>query len=124
MVLVDREAFQNVLVGQGVPGGPVVENPSCNAGDTGSIPGLGRSHVLRDNRTQAPQLLRPSAATTEPVPTTRETTEMRSLCAAAGEELPLVATRERPCAATKTQRSQKVNKINVKEKECGGGERL
>ena len=68
MVLVDRGAFQNVLVGQGVPRGPVVENPSCNAGDMGSIPGLGRSHVLRDNRTQAPQLLRPSAATTEPVP--------------------------------------------------------
>ena len=23
------------------PGGPVVKNPSCNAGDTGSIPGRG-----------------------------------------------------------------------------------
>ena len=23
------------------PGGPVVENPSCNSGDTGSIPGRG-----------------------------------------------------------------------------------
>ena len=28
------------------PGGPVVKNLSYNAGDTGSIPGLGRSHVL------------------------------------------------------------------------------
>ena len=26
------------------PGGPVVKNPPCNAGDTGSIPGSGRSH--------------------------------------------------------------------------------
>ena len=26
------------------PGGPVVKNPPANAGDTGSIPGLGRSH--------------------------------------------------------------------------------
>ena len=32
-----------------VPGGPVVKNPAANAGDTGSIPGLGRSHVLRGN---------------------------------------------------------------------------
>ena len=24
-----------------VPGGPVVKNPPCNAGDVGSIPGLG-----------------------------------------------------------------------------------
>ena len=34
---------------QGFPGGPVVKNPPANAGDTGSIPGLGRSHVLKDN---------------------------------------------------------------------------
>ena len=27
------------------PGGPVVKNPSCNAGNTGSIPGPGGSHV-------------------------------------------------------------------------------
>ena len=29
------------------PGGPVVKNPPSNAGDTGSIPGLGRPHMLR-----------------------------------------------------------------------------
>ena len=28
---------------QGFPGGSVVKNPPANAGDTGSIPGLGRS---------------------------------------------------------------------------------
>ena len=27
------------------PGGPVVKNLSSNAGDMGSIPGLGRSHM-------------------------------------------------------------------------------
>ena len=27
-------------------GGPVIKNPPCNAGVTGSIPGLGRSHML------------------------------------------------------------------------------
>ena len=29
------------------PGGPVVKNPPANAGDTGSIPGLGRSYMPR-----------------------------------------------------------------------------
>ena len=27
------------------PGGAVVKNPPANAGDTGSSPGLGRSHI-------------------------------------------------------------------------------
>ena len=36
--------FKNVLVG-GFPGGTVVENLPANAGDTGSSPGLGRSHM-------------------------------------------------------------------------------
>ena len=31
------------------PGGAVVKNPPANAGDTGSIPGPGRSHVPRSN---------------------------------------------------------------------------
>ena len=32
---------------KGFPGGAVVENPPANAGDTGSSPGLGRSHMPR-----------------------------------------------------------------------------
>ena len=31
---------------KGFPGGPVVKNLPANAGDTGSIPGLGRFHML------------------------------------------------------------------------------
>ena len=31
------------------PGGTVVENPPDNAGDTGSSPGPGRSHMPRSN---------------------------------------------------------------------------
>ena len=31
------------------PGGTVVKNPPANAGDKGSIPGLGRSHMLQSN---------------------------------------------------------------------------
>ena len=34
---------------QGFPGGAVVENLPVNAGDTGSSPGLGRSHMPRSN---------------------------------------------------------------------------
>ena len=33
----------------GFPGGAVVKNPPANAGDTGSSPGPGRSHVLQSN---------------------------------------------------------------------------
>ena len=42
---------------RGFPGGAVVENPPANAGDTGSSPGLGRSHMPRRNWAREPQLL-------------------------------------------------------------------
>ena len=41
----------------GFPGGAVVENLPANAEDTGSSPGLGRSHMLRSNWARGPQLL-------------------------------------------------------------------
>ena len=41
----------------GFPGGAVVKNPPANAGDTGSSPGPGRSHMPRSNEARAPQLL-------------------------------------------------------------------
>ena len=34
---------------RGFPGGAVVENLPANAGDMGSSPGLGRSHMPRSN---------------------------------------------------------------------------
>ena len=34
---------------EGFLGGSVVKNPPANAGDTGLIPGLGRSHMPRRN---------------------------------------------------------------------------
>ena len=43
------------------PGGPVVKNPSCNAGDAGLIPGRGTKIP------HAAGQLSPHAATTEPV---------------------------------------------------------
>ena len=41
----------------GFPGGTEVENLPANAGDTGSSPGLGRSHMPRSNWAREPQLL-------------------------------------------------------------------
>ena len=42
---------------QGFPGSAVVKNPLAKVGDTGSSPGLGRSHMPRSNKARAPQLL-------------------------------------------------------------------
>ena len=49
---------------EGFPGGTVVKNPPANAGDMGSSPGPGRSHMLctcsarsQSNEACAPQLL-------------------------------------------------------------------
>ena len=41
----------------GFPGGAVVENLPANAGDTGSSPGLGRSHMPQNSWAHEPQLL-------------------------------------------------------------------
>ena len=42
---------------EGFPGGAVVESSPASAGDTGSSPGLGRSHMPRSNWAHGPQLL-------------------------------------------------------------------
>ena len=49
-----RTLFKN---GPDVPGGTVDKNPPANAGDTGSIPGPGRFHMLQGNYAHVPQLL-------------------------------------------------------------------
>ena len=38
----------------------MVTNPPVNAGDMGSSPGPGRSHMLRSNKARVPQLLKPA----------------------------------------------------------------
>ena len=38
------------------PGGPVVKNPPANAGDPGSIPGLGRFHKLQATKPKCPKV--------------------------------------------------------------------
>ena len=79
----------------GFPGGSVVENPPPCAGDTGSIPSLGRSHMLQGDQARAPQplslcsgarkpqLLSPRAkpeaqASQSPRSTVRDSTTVRS----------------------------------------------
>ena len=54
LVLLD---FSFKFLTWGFPGGAVVENPPANAGDAGSSPGLGRSHMPRSNWAHDPQLL-------------------------------------------------------------------
>ena len=48
----------NILWGN-FPGGSVVENPPANAGDTSSIPGSGRFHMLQSNYACALQQEKP-----------------------------------------------------------------
>ena len=67
--------MENKMVEWGFPGGAVFENPHANAGDTGSSPGLGRSHVPRSNWAPEPQLL--SLRVWSLCSTTREATIVR-----------------------------------------------
>ena len=92
----------------GFPGGTVVGSLPANAGDVGSSPGLGGSHMPRNNQAREPQLL---------------SLRVWSLCSATGEAATvrgprtatksgrpsLAATAESPRTETKTQHSQ-INK--------------
>ena len=62
-------------LGEGFPGGAVVENLPAYAGDTGSSPALGRSHMPRSNWAREPQLL--SLRIWSMCSTTREPTTVR-----------------------------------------------
>ena len=44
-----QNGYHQKVYEQGFPGGAVVENLPANAGDTGSSPGLGRSHMPQSN---------------------------------------------------------------------------
>ena len=53
MILAHEFCLFNKLISRskewGFSGGTVVKNPPANAGDTGSSPGPGRSHMPRSN---------------------------------------------------------------------------
>lgn len=67
------------------PGGPGVRNPPCNAGDAGSIPGPGGSHIPWSHSAHAPQLLNRSPQSL--CPPRREATSVRRLHTAAKPSL-------------------------------------
>ena len=99
----------------GFPGGAVVENLPANAGDTGSSPGLGRSHMPQSNWAREPQLL--SLRVWSQCSATREVVIVRGLRTAmkSGPCLPqlekALAQKRRPNTAIK------INKlINLKKK--------
>ena len=84
----------------------MVKNPPANAGDTGSNPGLGRSHMLQSNQARAPQLLSLCSRAREPrllkpaclEPVLRNKRSHRNEKPAHHneEEPPLAVTREKP----------------------------
>ena len=73
---------------EGFPGGAVVESLPANAADTGSSPGLGRSHMPRSNWAREPQLL--SLRVWSLCSATREAAIVRGPCTAmkSGPRLP------------------------------------
>ena len=80
----------------------MVENLPANAGDTGSSPGLGGSHMPRSNWAREPQLL-----SLEPVLRNRRGRDIERPAHRDEEWPPLAATRESPRTETKNQHSQK-----------------
>ena len=83
----------------------MVENLPANAGDTGSSPGLGGSHMPRSNWACEPQLL--SLRVWSLCSATREAAIVERPAHRDEEWPPLAATRESPRTETKTQHSQK-----------------
>ena len=100
-----------------VPGGSVVKSPPASAGDTSSLPGPGRSHMLSSvyATTIKPVLYSPEVITTDPhaaateahVPSrpysaTRKATATRGPSMATKGEPLLATTREKPCSKEDT----------------------
>ena len=97
---------------QGFPGGAVVENLPAKAGDTGSSPGLGGSHVPRSNWAREPRLL--SLRVWSLCSATREASTVRGPRTAmrSGPRLPQL---EKALAQKRRPNTAK-NKINNKKK--------
>ena len=89
----------------GFPGGAVIESLPAGAGDMGSSPGLGGSHMLRSNWAREPQLL--SLRVWSLCSTTREAAIVRGLriTMKSGPRLPqleeALARKQRPNTAKK-----------------------
>ena len=99
----------NILIKQkqGFPGGAVVENLPANAGDTGSSPGLGRSHMPWSNWAREPQLLSLRSARREAAIVRGPRTAMKS-----GPHLPQLE----KALAQKRRPNTAINKLKKKKK--------
>ena len=122
----EKAHTQQKRLNGGFPGGAVIEGLPANAGDTGSSPGLGRSHMPRSNWAREPRLL--SLRVWSLCSATGEAAMVRGPCTAmkSGPRSPqlgrVLAQKRRPNIAInqsinqsilkkkKTQRSQKNNK--------------
>ena len=97
------------------PGSVVVKNPPANAGDMGSIPGLGGPHTWQSNLAREPQLLSLCSKAWEPQLLKRpclracvpEKPPQGEACAPQPESGPRWLQLEKAQAATKTHHSQK-----------------
>ena len=91
----------------------MVESPPANAGDTGSSPGLGRSHMPRNDWAREPQLL--SLRVWSLCSATGEAAAVRGPCTAmkSGPRLPqlekALAQKRRPNTAKNKLKKKKIN---------------
>ena len=93
----------------GVSGDAVVGNPPANAGDTGSGPGLGRSHMLRSSWARAPRLL---SCALEPVLCDERGHRGAGPAHGSEEWPPLTATKKRkPTHSHEDPTQPKINKL-------------
>ena len=106
------------------PGDSVVENPTANAGDTGSIPGPGLPHMSQSNQTHVPQLLSLCSrawelGSTEPedprVRAPQQATTMRNPHTLTMEQSPLAITRGKPMHQQRPS-TTKTKQINLQRK--------
>ena len=106
LVRVARRQVKNGL--EGFPGGAVVESLPANAGDMGSSPGLGRSHMPRSNWAREPQLL--SLCVWSLCSTTREATIVRGPRTAMKSGPHLLQLEEALAQKRSPNTAQKINK--------------
>ena len=93
--------LRNKNINEGFPGGAVVESLPADAGDTGSSPGLGGSHMPRSNWALA------GPARLEPVLRSKRGHNSERPVHRDEKWPPLATTRESPSTETKTQHSHK-----------------
>ena len=84
----------------------MVENLPANAGDTGSSPGLGRSHMLWSNWAREPQIT--ESVGLETVLCNKRGRDSERRAQRDEEWSPLATNRESPHTETKTQHSHKL----------------